>query len=197
MCIDGLHIVEVAGCIRRTGDGCNVAGARHYFTNRGIAEVRDEDVAKSIDEDGIRLAQVSACSEPPVATRQACTSAARIVVNTDNGLDVAGTGDHFTNDRIFCIGNEDVAGAVDEDTFRLIESGAGSRTAVAGVAAEGAVPGHDGHDARRGNLDDLISIKVGVRNIGIAGGIEGNAFGKSDAGAECRRYYWDRRRRWC
>ena len=108
-CSCGQHAIDVAWGAGRAGDGLNVAGAGNYFANGGVAEIGYEDVARAIHKYGVRQAQVRAERRTAVATGLANTAAAGIVVNADDSLDVAGTGHHFTNDRIFRVGNEDVS----------------------------------------------------------------------------------------
>src|SRR5439155_213231 len=94
--------------------GHAVGGRPRYLSDHGVIEIGDEEVAGSIYEDAVGTAQGGAggrSAVPAVIATLRCTR---------HGLYQTGSGNHFPNDTVISIGDEEIPGGIDGDTIRVV-----------------------------------------------------------------------------
>ena len=146
------------------GDGGDEPGAGRHLPDAAVVDVRDEEVASTVDGDTVRDAKLGTGGQIAVAAET------RLARAGDRG-DRASR--HLADALIVCVRDEEVARGVDGNAGRSIHLGARRGTAVAAETRLARAGGRG--DDPRADRDPADAVVVGVRNKEVARGVDGNA----------------------
>ena len=140
--------------------------------DRVVAGVGDVEVVGAIDRDTLGIAKER--------NGAGAIGAAGFARDTGECRDDAGRS-YFANGVVRAIDDKDVAGAVEGDAVRLVETGGAAGAVGAAVVPRAA--GEGGDDAGGGDFADRVVFRIGDKNI--SAGVGGDA-GRADLGKDWR-----------
>src|SRR5208282_6232337 len=161
----------IAGVAIGTIAGHGLNDASYDLTDRSVVCVGDENVARTIDKNAVRIVELRAGRRPAIAG-VSCVSVAG-----DRG-DVA-VRRYLTNHRIVGVCDEDVSRGIHEHAFRMVERCTSGRSAVTGIA-NSSVPSRNRERPGRVDFEDMT--RVGVRDVRVTGRVQCDSARVPDAG---------------
>ena len=142
--------VAVSGVSR---ERCDDAGRRH-LSDDTIIGIGDVKVTGRVGRHSHRAIQLGDDGLPTIAVEARAKG-----LITRHGGDDARRGVDFPDDVVVGVGDEDVAGSVDEDALRIVQLSGGGESAVAGIACCTNARDH-ADDPRGSHLANLVVARI-------------------------------------